>query len=124
MKPKKMIQMRKQSCPVCHILLNAASHLTGDYSPEPGDLTICATCRTVLVFGDVMDLLLAPQEEIDKIQNELGAVMENIRQSSYSLLDTPDGPGLLCHQCGYSSSNPHDVENRYCGHCHTFLNDL
>jgi hypothetical protein len=28
---------------------------------------------------------------------------------------------ITCVDCGMTSHNPHDVENRYCGYCHRFL---
>src|ERR1043166_5712892 len=28
---------------------------------------------------------------------------------------------ITCGQCGRTSHNPNDVENRYCGACHVFL---
>lgn len=30
---------------------------------------------------------------------------------------------LTCPHCGYTSYNPHDITERYCGHCHIFLAD-
>jgi hypothetical protein len=34
-----------------------------------------------------------------------------------------DGLAIKCLSCGRVSHNPHDVQNRYCGHCHKFLED-
>src|SRR5258708_31588843 len=28
---------------------------------------------------------------------------------------------FVCPRCGASSHNPHDIEERYCGACHTFV---
>ena len=36
---------------------------------------------------------------------------------------SPDGKSILCLTCGRESHNPHDVINRYCGHCHVFHED-
>jgi len=30
---------------------------------------------------------------------------------------------LLCLRCNRISFNPNDVQQRYCGHCHVFLED-
>jgi hypothetical protein len=27
---------------------------------------------------------------------------------------------FVCHICGMSSTEPHDIRERYCGHCHAF----
>jgi hypothetical protein len=118
----KMTKIRKQECLICGLLLNAASSLNDCY-PEPGDITICANCRTILAFGEAMDLRLATPEEINEVENQLKQVTMELENKTYSLLNTPNSSGILCHLCGNSSSNPHDVQNRYCGHCHKFLDD-
>lgn len=117
----KMTYTRKQDCPSCGILLNAASHFEGEASPEPGDVTVCATCKTILTFGEAMDLRLATQEEINEAEKELNKTTQLLNNRKYTLINTPKGPGILCHLCGQSSSNPHDIENRYCVFCHQFL---
>jgi hypothetical protein len=33
---------------------------------------------------------------------------------------SPDGLSITCHDCGFTSNNPNDVMNRYCGKCHKF----
>jgi hypothetical protein len=123
MKPAKMTKTRKQDCPVCGLSLNAASDPLNDCSPTPGDITICASCRTILAFCEAMDLRLATQEEINQVENELKQIIMKLEYKTYTLLNTPNGSGILCHHCGNGSSNPHDVQNRYCGHCHRFLDD-
>jgi ribosomal protein L37E len=30
---------------------------------------------------------------------------------------------IKCLTCGRTSHNPHDVEQKYCGHCHVFHED-
>lgn len=39
-----------------------------------------------------------------------------------------DGEGnevaITCLRCDHTSWNPKDVFHRYCGHCHTFLDDI
>lgn len=35
----------------------------------------------------------------------------------------PDGQSITCNDCGHTSHNPQDVEYRYCGYCHAFLDD-
>ena len=36
----------------------------------------------------------------------------------------PAVPSIVCPVCGKRSHNPNDVENRYCGHCHKFHDDM
>jgi hypothetical protein len=32
-------------------------------------------------------------------------------------------PGITCLICGRTSYNRHDIDQRYCGHCHRFHKD-
>ncbi len=44
--------------------------------------------------------------------------------STYRLVTTESGamiyPGIQCLICGKISYNKHDIDQRYCGHCHRF----
>jgi hypothetical protein len=122
-KTAKMTKTRKQNCPSCGILLNAVSDFFGEASPEPGDITVCANCKTILTFCEAMDLRLTTQEEINEVENKLNKTTQQLANRKYTLINTPKGLGILCHLCGKSSSNPHDIENRYCDFCHQFLED-
>ena len=31
---------------------------------------------------------------------------------------------IKCPNCGMESYNPNDIENKYCGNCHAFLEDI
>jgi ribosomal protein S27AE len=33
-------------------------------------------------------------------------------------------PYIVCPRCGMVSHNPNDVEQRYCGNCHAFHDDM
>lgn len=50
--------------------------------------------------------------------------LERVLVETVSYLVSFDGKVLFCRMCGYASHNPHDVENRYCGHCHLFHDNL
>lgn len=51
-------QLPRHGCPVCLRPFDAATNITGDAKPQPGDLTICLYCTTVLEF----DAEMRPQE--------------------------------------------------------------
>jgi len=34
------------------------------------------------------------------------------------------GNSITCKRCKRTSTNPHDVENHYCGHCKVFHDDI
>jgi hypothetical protein len=120
--PYKLLNTRKQNCPNCGIKINA-SHNKSNESPKPGDVTICCKCRSILQFDEAMGLEMAPQSVIDEVNEEIEENKKMLTTQKYTLLLAWDGLAILCHQCGFSSSNKHDVENRYCGNCHEFLDD-
>jgi ribosomal protein L37E len=37
---------------------------------------------------------------------------------TYEILE--QGRAIRCLRCGLVSWNVHDIDNRYCGHCHVF----
>jgi RNase P subunit RPR2 len=115
-----LFRARKQQCPVCETVLNAATNPFDDGHPEPGDITVCVVCRTVLVFGEAMDFRLATAEEISEVVPELVEIAHQLSKK-YSITTTPDGECITCHQCGKTSYNMNDIKNGYCGHCHEFI---
>ena len=115
-----LFKARKQQCPACKTVLNAASNPLNDQPPEPGDMSVCVVCKNILVFGEAMDLRLATEEEIKDVTKELEKVTD-IVSKRYSITTTPEGDCILCHQCGMTSYNMNDIKNGYCGHCHEFL---
>ena len=46
---------------------------------------------------------------------------QDILASGTPYLEVADGKAIMCLRCGMVSYNPHDVEQRYCGACHLFL---
>lgn len=58
------VRLAPRFCPVCFKVLDAATNLTSDDPPEPGDFTVCIDCRAVLRWGADMNLELSSLEEI------------------------------------------------------------
>lgn len=54
-----------QRCPLCDHRLDAASALDSDAAPTPGDLTVCISCASPLVFGPLPLLPLRPVSFLD-----------------------------------------------------------
>lgn len=54
------------SCPVCGNECNAATWQAGPSrkSPEPGDITVCVECVSVLKFGPEMQLQGVSNDEV------------------------------------------------------------
>jgi len=44
------------------------------------------------------------------------------RSTLYSISE--NGDAITCHLCGATSSNTNDIQRRYCGQCHRFLDDV
>ena len=117
----KSVPTRKQNCPVCGLNLNAASNEKNNESPKPGDVSICCKCHSILQFDEAMGLEMAPQFVIDLFKPDIEELQKTLQTSKYTLLQAWNGLSILCHLCGFSSLNKHDVENRYCGNCQEFL---
>ena len=48
----------------------------------------------------------------------------SLRSTEKRILDNMSGKSsITCPVCGYTSYNPNDVKNRYCGNCHVFIDD-
>ena len=60
------------SCPTCGKKLDAATHLTEDVTPAPGDATICVGCQDVLIFTDELGLRNITEAEIQTL--DLGEI--------------------------------------------------
>jgi RNase P subunit RPR2 len=120
--PYKLVPTRKQNCPVCGLSINA-SHNKHNESPEPGDVTICTKCHSLLQFDEAMGLEIAPQAVIDEVKEALEENKKMLTTQKYTLLLAWDGLSIMCHQCGFSSSKKSNVETRYCDNCHEFLED-
>jgi hypothetical protein len=117
----KLFNARKQGCPMCDLPINAASLVSGEGSPGPGDITVCVHCKAILTYGEAMELQPAKPEAIEALRPTLTRIIDNLTQTPYTVIDTPDGPAILCHACGNTSYNRKDTDNHYCGHCHKFL---
>lgn len=56
-------------CPTCHYKMNAATNLTGQRGPKPGDLTVCFSCGQPLCFGDKLQLELLDFSKVESAAN-------------------------------------------------------
>lgn len=68
-----------QLCPKCGYELDAATKVQGDNGgPEPGDVTVCIGCATVLEFGPELKLSVA---NLDEIPPEVRKTLEKVSQT-------------------------------------------
>jgi hypothetical protein len=62
----KTTRLPEMACLSCNKALSAATTPLGNYSPEPGNVTVCWYCGHIMVFGEGLRLReLAPDEIID-----------------------------------------------------------
>lgn len=56
-----------------------------------------------------------------RITTEHGAqLVERMPDAAGKFTIAVDGKSITCHKCGRTSWNLNDVQQLYCGHCHTF----
>ena len=57
-------------CPVCRKKLDAAS---GEGKPRPGDMTVCAYCAELAVFGEDLELRVPNGDEVEEFYSNPAA---------------------------------------------------
>jgi len=76
-----------------------------------------------LVDGRVFDLTGFTGEAVVDLLTREGIRPGDIRQTRH-ILDQDVVPSIICPRCGWRSYNPHDIAERYCGHCREFHDAL
>ena len=66
-------------CPACHEGLDRALNPVGEQGPRPGDLSICAYCRSFLAFTDAMSLRLLSDGEVAALLSGTRSAMNQYR---------------------------------------------
>ena len=80
----KTTKLPKVNCPYCEHHLDAASDMETNAVPTPGDVTICISCASVLVFDEALKPRKPTPEEYQAIKR-----MPNVlrHQKAIRLLD-------------------------------------
>lgn len=71
----------QHGCPVCQRSIDAASDVRGDARPNPGDITICAYCASILEFDDEMRPQQASALTLSSIDSETAHTIEVVRRA-------------------------------------------
>lgn len=57
-------------CPHCGETLDAATGLEDGATPDPGDMSICCACGTILMFGQDLLLLEPTRDQLKQVYAE------------------------------------------------------
>ena len=75
------------ACPCCHAKLTGASGIQDETSvPEPGDLSICLYCGTILEYEEGFFLHVATDETLSRLNSEEPEVYIQLIQMRDSIL--------------------------------------
>lgn len=76
-------QLPADGCPNCGHSLDAATSLKGNHRPQPGDVSVCAYCGTILKFDDELRMQVIDPEHLARLpeqqQRELARVRAAVR---------------------------------------------
>ncbi|NIT58395.1 MAG: hypothetical protein GWN00_19865 [Aliifodinibius sp.] len=56
----------KPQCPSCKAVVDGYTSVNCEGTPEPGDITICVYCNSILQFDSNMKMILASHEVIEE----------------------------------------------------------
>lgn len=60
----------EQRCPECDDKITCHAGVTTTDMPEPGDVSVCAVCGAILVFGEGLKVQLCPSEALEQMKAE------------------------------------------------------
>jgi hypothetical protein len=66
-------------CPSCSAKLDGVTDFEGDAVPSEGDITVCAYCQAVLVFGRELALRVACASDLESLDAEKKATLLRYR---------------------------------------------
>lgn len=71
------VKTKRYECPTCHAIIDGASCITdaAPVQPEPGHLSVCANCASILVYTET-DLELATEEMVAAFPAEEQAALK------------------------------------------------
>ena len=64
-----------------------------------------------------------PSRAISLAEQVISRVRELCAERGVAYMLSPGETSIICGQCGMTSYNPHDVQERYCGNCHGLHED-
>jgi hypothetical protein len=76
----KTTKLGKDYCPHCNEIIDACSSMEGA-TPEPGDVTVCFYCVSILQFRDDMSIQLLPDVVVDSFEDSFKKQLRLLQQS-------------------------------------------
>ena len=78
-------------CPKCKTDLDCSTCVTSDSdSPSPGDLAMCFYCKSVLCFGQGLDLSIASEEDLNSMSEEEKLALQLVRSIREVVKNNPE----------------------------------
>lgn len=78
---RKTHEVPMSHCPFCLEPADRASAVDHEFSPKPGDVSVCLKCQGVVMFGEHMELLPAPAEVVAEVTLELSRAQKAIKRA-------------------------------------------
>lgn len=77
-------------CPLCNYQLDGASGIDHNDTPDPGDLGVCISCASPLVYTDNLTLRVMTRKELDELhpdnKRQIEMAMKAVRLTNRSKL--------------------------------------
>lgn len=77
-------------CPLCNYQLDGASGIDHNDVPDPGDLGVCISCASPLVYTDTLALRVMTRKELDELhpdnKRQINMAMKAVRATNRSKL--------------------------------------
>jgi hypothetical protein len=78
-------QLPEQACPRCGHKLSAASSLTEQLRPGPGDYSVCIACAGILQFGPRLHLIIPDPARVARERREDPELDLSLKQQVWAI---------------------------------------
>lgn len=82
-------RVEPSQCPVCETFLDAATGINDHAAiPQPGDITVCLYCTSILEYNNAMSLVTVNRDEIEpEVLSLIDMAIASIQQSRQGKLN-------------------------------------
>lgn len=86
------VRLPMQSTPCCGSRVDSHTDVVGDAAPQPGDLSVCLYCASILRFGDGLGLVVVDEPERSELLAESEELTRAVGLVLTSIAVNPDHP--------------------------------